>query len=72
MCRVSAEEGAESQSTHIEVVVIKGYARRKARKVAGLMFVSKELFKFLIGLEKVQFIFSLSVVIPQAWEELQC
>lgn len=34
--------------------------------------MSKELFKFLSGLEKIQFIFSISAVIPQAWEELQC
>lgn len=42
---------------------MQGFVHRKAGKVTGLIFVSKELLEFLSGLESVPFISSVSVSI---------
>lgn len=38
-----------------------GGVHRKAGKITGLIFVSKELLEFLSGFESVQFMYSISV-----------
>lgn len=42
---------------------MEGFVHRKAGKVTGLIFVSKEPLEFLSGLESVQFRYSISVSI---------
>lgn len=59
---VSVQKGQNIRIlTHSKATATEGCVHRKAGKVTGLIFVSKELLEFLSGLESIQFISSIFV-----------